>query len=368
MPRFPFPVPHSSYLYLMKVDYLIVGQGIAGSVMALTLKQRGKPVAIINDSSLSSSSRIAAGVYNPFNFRRTKPVWKAREAALAAYNFYNAFEQESGIAFHHPRRIKRLFASEAERKEWDEYRNSTREFIMPEVLKPISAAHLIEPFGSGFIERGGLIDTRKFIEATKNQFSNCGYYLDEQFDHAKLFVGENTASYDNRVEATHVIFCEGHLARTNPYFDSRTVAPTKGELLHVSIPGFNMPGVVHGQVYVAMLGDDCNDQYACGATFNPGKDDEEITASGKEELITKLKSITELPFEVIGHFAGVRPAGRDRKPVLGRSKNHRNLSIFNGFGSKAVLMSPLLAQVLADHLENGVELPPEVNVARFKVY
>lgn len=369
MPDSPLPVPHSSYLCTVKVDYLIVGQGIAGSVLALTLEQQGKRVAILSKPELSSSSLIAAGVYNPFNFRRTMPVWKAREAIGAAHDFYPWFEKVSGIRFHYGRRIKRLFLSEAERKQWDAYIGSTAsvEFVMPKVLMGGGEEYIPAPFGYGWIEQGGIVDTKKFLHAVKDHFSNRGYYLEEKCNHAKFFSSEEEVMYDSRVEAKHVIFCEGHLASNNPFFDSKVIAPTKGELLHVDIPGFGVPGVVNGQVYVASL-DDKADKYVCGATFNPGKDDEEITLSGKEELIAKLKTITELPFEVIGHYAGVRPAGRDRKPVIGRSRNHRNLSIFNGFGSKAILMSPFLAQMLANHLETGTEILPEVNVARFKVY
>ncbi len=364
-----FRFPHSSYLYQVKVDYLIVGQGIAGSVMALTLERMEKSVAILSKPELSSSSIIAAGVYNPFNFRRTMPVWKAREATGAARDFYPWFEQLSGSRFHFGRRIKRLFLSEDERKQWDDYitANTTGEFVMPRALMGGGEEYIHAPFGYGWIEKGGIVDTKKFLLTVRDHFSNRGYYLEEKCKHAGFFSSENGVVYDSRVEANHVIFCEGHLANSNPFFDSKVIAPTKGELLHVDIPGFNVPGVVNGQVYVASL-DDNFSQYACGATFNPGKSDEEITDTGKEQLIEKLKTITDLPFEVIGHYAGVRPAGRDRKPVLGRSRNNRNFSIFNGFGSKAVLYAPFLAQMLANHLENGAELAPEINVARFKVY
>lgn len=349
----------------MKVDYLIVGQGIAGSVLALTLEQRGKTVAIINKTGLSASSVIAAGVFNPVNFRRSIPVWKAKEAVRALAVFYDAAEKQLGQQFRRYESMLRVFTSADEAAEWKNYLDQPeREFIHP---LPETKAYpgIRSPFGTGNVTEGGIVRTEKFIEATRTYFDKRGYYLDEQIDHAKFFIGENLISYDNRIETGHVIFCEGHLAKSNPFFDSKVVAPTKGELIHVRIPGLGL-NLVNGPVYVAAL--DQPDHYVCGATFNPGKDDEELTATGKDELIAKLKSITNLPFEVIGHYAGVRPAGRDRKPVLGRSRNNRNFSIFNGFGSKGVLMSPFLAQMLADHLESGAEILPEVNVSRFKVY
>lgn len=365
---FPIPpslVPHSSYLCVMKVDYLIVGQGIAGSVMALTLEQRGKSVGIINEAGLSSSSRIAAGVFNPVNFRRTTPTWKVEDSIGALLSFYDSAEKLLGEQFHTSETIFRLFTSEEEAAKWKtQLAKPGSKFILP-VDEGEKLGAIKRPFGFGGVSGGGIVRTEKFIEEVRKHFSNRGYYLNELFDHTKLFPNENSIVYDERVEASHLIFCEGHLAEANPFFDPKLIAPTKGELIHVHIPHFGIR-LAHGQVYVAALDD--QDNYVCGATFNPGKHDEEITASGKDELIAKLKAITDLPFEVIGHYAGVRPAGRDRKAVIGRSRNHRNLSIFNGFGSKAVLMSPFLAQMLANHLENGAEILPEVNVSRFKVY
>jgi len=46
------------------VDFLIVGQGLAGSLMAWELMQRGKTVLIV-DNGLENASRVAAGLINP---------------------------------------------------------------------------------------------------------------------------------------------------------------------------------------------------------------------------------------------------------------------------------------------------------------
>lgn len=347
----------------MKADYLIVGQGIAGSVMSLTLEAMGKSVLIMNDPALSASSVVAAGVYNPFNFRRSTPTGHAQRACEAAKKFYAAAEQITGSKFHSSKNILRLFGNEQERAEWTAYlQQDVHAFAAP---ASTLSGKIMAPYGCGTVEGGGVVQTRVFLESVRTYFSNRGYYLHEKMNSSLVKPGEEDVSYDNRIFVKQLIFCEGHFANANPFFDARVIAPTKGEVLHVKITDFNMQEIVNGPVYLAPLG---NDVYVCGATFNPGKNDEELTSSGKDELIAKLKQITNLPFEVVGHFAGVRPAGRDRKPVLGRSRNHRNLSIFNGFGSKGVLMSPFMAQILADHLENGAELPPEMNITRFKVY
>jgi glycine oxidase len=349
----------------VKVDYLIVGQGIAGSVMALTLEKMGKSVAILSKPQYSSSSFVAAGVYNPFNFRKSVPVWRAGEACKVASEFYRSAELKLGASFHAFRMILRVIESTEEREQWKQLMLDPDRMFAKAFAESIPGGTIKTPHGAGTIVGGGILSAGVLIREVGQYFDKRGYYLYRFCDHSGFITNESSVSYNNEIEASHVIFCEGHLAKNNPFFDSRVVAPTKGEVLHLKIPGLSPEAIINGPVYLASIGDD---KFVAGATFNPGKSDEEITDAGKEELIRKLKTMTSLPFEVIGHFAGVRPAGRDRKPVLGRSRTNRNFSIFNGFGSKAVLHAPFLAQMLADHLENGTELLPEVNVARFKVY
>ena len=47
------------------VDYIVVGQGLAGSAVAVQLLQRKKRVLVIDQPTGNSSSRIAAGLFNP---------------------------------------------------------------------------------------------------------------------------------------------------------------------------------------------------------------------------------------------------------------------------------------------------------------
>ena len=48
----------------MQIDYLLVGQGLAGSILGWELMQRGCRILII-DQEIGNASRIAAGLINP---------------------------------------------------------------------------------------------------------------------------------------------------------------------------------------------------------------------------------------------------------------------------------------------------------------
>lgn len=329
---------------------------------------------IINKDGLSSSSAVAAGIYNPFNFRRGKPIRFAKEASSSASNFYTSAEQLLGTKFHSAKNIVRIFGSVEEKANWNNYISqhgsvfATSNQVAPDIAEKINA-----PFGTGILMGGGAINTGAFLYAVKNYFTDRNLYRDEKFTD-NLEFSEEELLYNGEISARTIIFCDGHLATENKYYPRLndavgqarlSIAPTKGETLHVSIPGLNVNDIINGPVYLSPLG---NDLYDCGATFNPGKSDEEISEAGRDELMSKLRSMIRITFRAESQFAGVRPAGRDRKPMIGVSREQQKLAFFNGFGSKAVLLAPFLAQMLVDHLENGAEIAPEFNVARFKVY
>ena len=348
----------------MKADYLIVGQGIAGSVLALTLHNAGRKVVVLSKDHLSSSSAVAAGVYNPFNFRRSIPTWEARTACPVAQDFYSSAEVQLNAKFHDAKKIIRVFGDAQEQERWNSYlKGNDPAFATAELIAPELADAIHAPFGYGLLTGGGVVNTGAFLYAVREFFRSLNQYRDEVFHPELLQTADGTVTYDNRIQARQVVFCEGHLAAGNSLFSHVPVAPSKGEVLHVEIPGLQLTHVLNGPVYLAPLG---HDLYVCGATFNPGVADEIITDKAREELSAKLSSMIRLPFRIVSQFAGVRPAGRDRKPVIGRSMLRPELAIFNGMGSKGVLMSPWLAQQLVNHLENGAELQKEISVQRFK--
>ena len=55
---------------------------------------------------------------------------------------------------------------------------------------------------------------------------------------------------------------------------------------------------------------------------------------GKKILENKLNAILDVNFITIDHFAGIRPATKDRRPFIGTHPEFKNIGIFNGLGSK----------------------------------
>ena len=99
-------------------NYIIVGQGIAGTVLAQTLLNQNKTVILIDDLSLSNASRVAAGLYNPIVFKRLVKSWMIDELLPVMNKFYADAEQLLNDKFYFERKIVKPFAEEQERKLW----------------------------------------------------------------------------------------------------------------------------------------------------------------------------------------------------------------------------------------------------------
>ncbi len=76
----------------MEFDFIIVGQGIAGSVLSVSLMKEGYTVCVINNSDLSSCSSVAAGIWNPVVFKRLTKSWLADEVVPELNSFYSYAE------------------------------------------------------------------------------------------------------------------------------------------------------------------------------------------------------------------------------------------------------------------------------------
>ena len=82
-------------------DYLIVGYGLAGSVLSYQLANRGKKILIIDAFNLNSSSQVAAGLVNPVTGRRVVKSWMADILIPFAEEFYQRLEKEFSESFYY---------------------------------------------------------------------------------------------------------------------------------------------------------------------------------------------------------------------------------------------------------------------------
>ncbi|MFM2285478.1 MAG: hypothetical protein RLZZ543_975 [Bacteroidota bacterium] len=351
----------SVYIRAMNCDYLIVGQGIAGTTLAQALMAQGAQVQIIDAVDKSSSSRVAAGLFNPIVFKRLTFSWRAKESLKEAHVFYRQQEALTGLPLFFPAGLHRIHGSEGEVKSWNDLR---KEELYEPYLGETEAAEkkgwLNQRFGGARLSGAGFIDTRKWIEAARKHFISEGILRSEHFEVNALEIEDDSIRYKD-IQARKVIFCEGAACVNNPWFGYLPFNLAKGDVLLIHAPELKQE-IFNGPLFGVPLGDDV---FRVGSTYIWNIEDALPTAEGRLELERKLQSVLNVPYTVIGHEAGIRPTVKDRRPLLGIHPKHPALGIFNGLGTKGVMLAPLLAKEYVAFLLNEQPLSSDVDIVRY---
>lgn len=344
------------------LDFIIVGQGIAGSVLALSLIKSGYTVCVIDKQDLSLSSRIAAGIWNPVVFKRLAKSWLADEVVPELIRFYEFFEKELNASFVNKRFILKPFSEEQEKIFWLKKAESENEFLDKSIYEDFKVTDTYSIKSYSKVLQAGNIDMPTFLNATKNYISKHQQLIEESFDHHKLKRTEHGVEYQS-VSAKNIIFCEGHLISKNPYFNWIPFKPAKGEVLTITCNDLHLENSIFNKGFFIMpLG---NNTYKVGATYEWENLNDIPTESKKQELITKLNTVISTSYQIVKHDAGVRPSVIDRRPVVGCHPEFSNVYVFNGFGTKAVMLAPYFAKQLVNFIQHHSAIDAEINPARF---
>lgn len=348
---------------MKQFDYMIVGQGLAGTILGFQLRERGKSVVVIDKHREQTSSKVALGAYNPMVLKRFTPCWNVEQQLKPLYDFVDAFEKTYRVSIHESLKLWRKFHSVQEQNLWLEKSEHPRlkAFMNPYFI-PNENDKINAEFGYGEVNNSGRVQLEKLISIFKGNLQREECFLDDDFNYDALVVSHSSVTYKS-FKAHKLIFCEGHRLTNNPYFNYLPLMRTKGEILTVKLKGFQVKELLKSNISVLSLGDDL---YKVGATFNWTNKDEITTDEAREELLNKLAELVCIKPEVIRHEAGLRPTVKDRRALIGSHPTYENVLVFNGLGTRGLLIAPYLSLQLIDFMEEGTPLHPEVDIKRYE--
>jgi glycine/D-amino acid oxidase-like deaminating enzyme len=345
----------------VNIDFLIIGQGLAGSLLAWQLMQQGRKIIII-DNGLENASQVAAGLINPITGMRlvkSTEVDKLLPIAKRCYAQLTDFFQQD---FYIEKPMLRIFNNDKERINAEKRLNNPvyRDYLgdMHTTIAPLNT-----PFGAVIQQQTGYLLTRPLLRCLKDFFIANGCYQQAVFDVADIQL-QPTLHWQG-ISPKRIIFCEGYHASHNPYFAYLPFQAVKGEILTVT-HHHHLPDVIlnYGQWLIPLN----PYQARIGATFDWENLNNQPTELGKNTLLDGVKTLVDdFKYAVLDHQANVRPCTRDKQPFIGFHPQYPQLAIFNGFGAKGSLQIPCYAQQFAHVLIGNADLPPAANIQRHYV-
>ena len=344
----------------MNYDFLIVGQGITGSIVALQLKKNSKKFKLIEEGSPNTSSKVAAGIVHPISLKRCNLSWRGREFYEFSDSFYKEINFESNTELYKPYKLLRIFASFEEQNNWI---GKTNNKIYKDILTLNSKKidNLKNRFGSGIVEICSRLSVNEFLDFVSSSFLKSKVLIKDVFKAHELKLKNNRFHYKGDIYS-NIIMCDGVNALKNPMFNYLPIIPNKGELLKVFSTVLPTEIINCGIFSLP----ETKNIFTIGSTYSNEDQKNKITIDAKEYLMKKLNKIIEIDdIEIMDQKFGFRPTSLDRKPLIGEHPIIKNLYTVNGMGSKAILMAPLLVRELLDYIYQKKPLDSMTNINRF---
>jgi glycine/D-amino acid oxidase-like deaminating enzyme len=322
------PTTHNQH----PTNFLIVGQGLAGSLLAWELHQKGFSVAVVDEGLPHTSSKIAAGMFNPINTKRFTVSASAEQSITEALLVYQSIEKELHIDIIHHQNIYNVFGNN---KEVNDYSAKLDHPFFKQYTNenPIPLAHIQHPFGAFEVGLSGWIDIHTMLASIRYFVASKHILLKEVFDYKLLKQTVQGWKYKH-IEAEHIVFCEGFKGNNNPFFTELHIIPCKGDVLEFEAPLLTLTKVVKKGIYIVSMG---NGKFKCGSTYQWENNDATPLAQDKEELTQKIAEVITVPFTVTAHYAAIRPTTKTRETIITKHAIFPNMYALNGLGTKGVI-------------------------------
>ena len=150
--------------------YIIVGQGLAGTILAHHFLEAEIPFEIWDSPSTHfNSSQAAGGIFNPVTGRKLEQTWLADELFPYLFDFYTRLEASLGTRFFYPMPLFRPFANE-EMKSW-----------LVERKEQIHHDYLRWEEAGVWVEQAGWVDVVTLLRVSRTYFASKGLLKVAQF-------------------------------------------------------------------------------------------------------------------------------------------------------------------------------------------
>lgn len=348
-----------------KHDILIVGQGLAGTVLSGLMLKAGIAHRVVDNHHHAAATKAAAGLINPVTGRSYVKSWMIEELLPSARALYRFFEELLHIELVTEMPVLRTLPTPAHINKWHSSvsRPGYDAFIEDKLDSYQYDDILIERKKYGVIKNSCQVDISGLIEKYQGYLVDRGILEFDKFDFSQLRSSSTSVTYKSR-EYEAVVFCEGYQAIYNPFFKNLPFQPAKGEAFEIEIEGFNSNQILRDEIFIVPLP---NKLFWSGGSYIWNFEDHHPTEKWRWNWTAKLDELIDRNYIIHSHKAGIRPSVKGRRPLAGRHHSNSNIYIFNGLGTKGTSLAPYWAeQFIESYFIKNEEIDDAVNINRFE--
>ena len=363
--------------------------------MAWESIRRNRRVAMVDQPTPSTSSRVAAGLITPITGNRLASSWDFQSFFSSANLFYPYAQSNSHTTFWSPKPALRIFITQEEselfERKWEDIDESslseiqqcgiTAKRLPPSYFNPINA-----PFGGFSMEPAARLDTNAFLNATHSYLHQRQSFFNAHINlQSEVIATQKGFEFPSlKIQSQYLCLALGAAPCPTNLFPSIPLHPARGDILEILLPTpLNslaqhsptppLDSVIHRDAWLVPL---ANNSFLLGATYDRHSLDPTTDSTAgllaRQELLNRINQWFTTPGSSLSNHmidessiqhqrAAVRPASYDRHPLIGPHPNNTNLLCFNGLGSKGSLMAPKLASILWDSILNRTPIPKNLH-------
>ena len=359
----------------MNHDYLIIGSGIAGLSVAHALNNRGYKVAIFDRKGVGEgASGTPVALINPVTGRRAKLCWRPEHCYNEALHLLNKTESYSGERIGNTTGVLRpaLFSKMAKKMRtsfqnqswpdgWVEWMDEKQ---VREKYPAVSCTG-----GAIWVKNGVKLNMGKYVSTLADMLKNQGVdqYTNSEYSLMQNNEGWKLQTPDLQLNAASVIYATGSATAEDSKWSDMPIHPLKGQTaVFKSRKPLQFEYAISSLGYFSPQG---KHHIGVGSTYEHDFENALPTKAAIEKLKSKL--IRTLPYlqdslTIKSQWAGVRASTPDKLPIVGSHKSLSNLYLLSGLGSKGLLYSTYLANMLVEHITENQPKASEVDSKRYQ--
>ncbi|MEX1121288.1 MAG: FAD-dependent oxidoreductase [Balneolales bacterium] len=353
----------------------MLGAGLAGLSLADSLNDKGHRVLVVDKGAIGSgASGTPVGLVNPATGRKANLSWEAETCHQVISNnldkvqetVKHPFFSRSGVL--RPAMDDKMYTHFRNAYERDNWPTGWCTWMSADEVRETNP-YLVETNGGLMIHAGMSVRVPEYLTAYSAMLEKKGVTILSHQNYQLIPDGPHwqiSSDQTGTLKSSSVVFAGGHAVEQTLYWRDMPVHPVKGQISRYWSSdrlSWEIPVAAFG--YFAPYGEN---EFVTGGTYEHDFDDEQFDEKGVDILEGKVRKTMPTLLDkstLMGQWAGVRASTPNRLPIIGPHKDQPNLHIFTGLGSKGLLYSKHVAELLAKYLVEGKDLPEELSTGRF---